>query len=400
MAPRRLLPGADARQGLVALALNSSTSLVAGAVLGSLTHTFERRPGLLLLVPAAIGLRGNIFGSLGNRVSTAIHAGEVQLRLRSSTMLGQNVLAAGALTLGMSVALVLLVALISVGLGLGHTIGLADLALVSVGGGAIASLPVLAATIGLAAGAVRFGWDLDNVTAPLVSTLGDVLTLPALWLATGLLGYGLVSSGAGWALVGIGVGALVAGVTTSLPQLRRIVRTSLPVLIAAGLVSSLAGVALERQLITFSALPALLILVPAHLSSAGALGGILSGRLSSKLLLGLAPPTAVPSRAARDDLGFVAALSVPVFIANGLGAHAVAGLLGVASPGLTHLVTASVLGGGIAMIAVLVIAYYGTLAAVRADIDPDTYGIPLVSSTVDLVGALSLILVITALGLT
>ena len=89
-------------------------------------------------------------------------------------MLGQNVLAAGALTLGMSLVLVLIAALVSVGLGLGPTIGLADLALVSVGGGALASLPVLAATLGLAAGAVRFGWDLDNVTAPLVSTLGDV----------------------------------------------------------------------------------------------------------------------------------------------------------------------------------------------------------------------------------
>ena len=76
----------------------------------------------------------------------------------------------------------------------GHTIGFSDLALVSVGGGALASLPVLAATLGLAAGAVRYGWDLDNVTAPLVSTLGDVLTLPALYLATGLLGLGLVTT--------------------------------------------------------------------------------------------------------------------------------------------------------------------------------------------------------------
>jgi mgtE-like transporter len=400
MVPRRLLPGADARQGLVALALNSSTSLVAGAVLGSLTHTFEQRPGLLLLVPAAIGLRGNVFGSLGNRVSTSIHAGELQLRLRRSTVLGQNVLAAGALTLGMSVVLVLVTSLISVGLGLGPTIGLADLTLVSVGGGALASLPVLAATLGLAAGAVRFGWDLDNVIAPLVSTLGDVLTLPALWLATGLLGFGLVTSGLGWTLAVGALAALVAGALTALPQLRRIVRTSLPVLVLAGVVSSLAGVALERRLVTFSALPALLILVPAHLSSAGALGGILSGRLSSKLLLGLAPPTAMPSRAARDDLGFVAALSVPVFVANGAGAHLVARLLGEASPGLGHLVGASLLGGMAAMLVVLVIAYYGTIAAVRADIDPDTYGIPLVSSTVDLVGALTLIVAITALGLT
>jgi len=400
MASRRLLPGADARQGLVALALNSSTSLLAGGVLGSLTHTFERYPGLLLLVPAAIGLRGNVFGSLGNRVSTSIHAGDVQLRVRSSTILGQNVLAAGALTLGMSVILVLLAALISVGLGLGHTIGLADLTLVSVGGGALASLPVLAATLGLAAGAVRFGWDLDNVTAPLVSTLGDVLTLPALWLATGLLGFGLVTSTLGWVLAAAAVVALVAGAISTLPQLRRIVRTSIPVLVLAGAVSSLAGVALERRLVTFSALPALLILVPAHLSSAGALGGILSGRLSSKLLLGLAPPTAVPARAARDDLGFVALLSLPVFVINGAGAHLVAGLLGEESPGLAQLVAASLLAGMAAMSVVLVIAYYGTIVAVRADIDPDTYGIPLVSSTVDLVGALTLIVAITALGLT
>lgn len=400
MAARRLLPGADARQGLVALALNSSTSLVAGAVLGSLTATFERRPGLLLLVPAAIGLRGNVFGSLGNRVSTSIHAGELQLRLRRSTVLGQNVLAATALTLGMSVILVALAALVSVGLGLGHTVGLADLALVSVGGGALASLPVLGATLGLAAGAVRFGWDLDNVTAPLVSTLGDVLTLPALWLATGLLGIGIVTSGLGWALAVLAIAALVAGAVTSLPQVRRIVRASLPVLVFAGLVSSLAGVALERRLETFTALPALLILVPAHLSSAGALGGILSGRLSSKLLLGLAPPTAMPSRAARADLALVAGLSVPVFVANGAGAHFVARMLGEESPGLAQLVGASLLGGLAAMVVVLVIAYYGSIAAVRADIDPDTYGIPLVSSTVDLVGALTLIVAITTLGLT
>lgn len=400
MARRRLLPGADARQGLVALALNSSTSLVAGAVLGSLTATFERRPGLLVLVPAAIGLRGNVFGSLGNRVSTSIHAGELQLRLRRSTVLGQNVLAAGALTLGMSLVLVLIAALVSIGLGLGPTIGLADLALLSVGGGALASLPVLAATLGLAAGAVRFGWDLDNVTAPLVSTLGDVLTLPALYLATGLLGVGLVTSSLGWVLAAIAVAALVAGTRSSLPQLRRIVRSSIPVLVVAGLVSSLAGVALERRLGTFSVFPALLILVPAHLSSSGALGGILSGRLSSKLLLGLAPPTAVPSRAARSDLWFVAALSLPVYVANGAGAHIVAGLLGEASPGLGRIVAASVLGGLAAMLVVLVIAYYGTIATVRLGIDPDTYGIPMVSSTVDLVGALTLIVAIATLGLT
>jgi mgtE-like transporter len=396
---RRALPGPDARQGLISLVLNSSTSLVAGAILGSLTGTFERYPGLLVLVPAAIGLRGNVFGSLGNRVSTSIHAGELQLRLRRSTTLGQNVLAAAALTLGMSIVLVFLAVGVSIGMGLGHTIGIADLATVSVAGGTLASLPVLAATLGLAGGAVRFGWDLDNVTAPLVSTLGDVLTLPALWLATGLLGLGLVTSTLGWALAAGAVVTLGLGLRAEAALLRRIVRSSLPVLTVAAAISAMAGVVLERRLLTFSALPALLILVPAHLSSAGALGGILSGRLSSKLLLGLAPPSAVPSRVARRDIFFVVGLGLPVFALNGVGAALTAHLLGKSSPGMAYIVGASVLGGAMAMVVVVLIAYYGAIVAVRTGIDPDTYGIPLTSSAVDLVGALTLIIAITALGL-
>ena len=67
--------GDAARQSLVALFLNSCTSFVAGAVLGAIVGTFEELPGLLLMVPAAIGLRGNIFGTFGNRVSTSVHAG-------------------------------------------------------------------------------------------------------------------------------------------------------------------------------------------------------------------------------------------------------------------------------------------------------------------------------------
>src|SRR5690606_29661952 len=101
---------------------------------------------------------------------------------------------------------------------------------------------------------------------------------------------------------------------------------------------------------------------------------ILSGRLSSKLLLGMAPPTAVPARAARDDLRFVSALALPAFVMNGLGAHLVAGVIGLDSPGALELVAASLLGGAAAMLVVLVIAYYGTIATVRTDLDPDTYG--------------------------
>jgi mgtE-like transporter len=398
----RALLTADAtgvRQSLVALVLNSTTSLAAGAFLGAITGTLDRYPGLLVLVPAAIGLRGNIFGSVGNRISTSIHAGTFRWSLRREAVLGQNVLASMLLTMGMSLALAVIAKAIAVGLGVEGSIDLLSLAIVSIVGGLLGSIVVLAASLGLTAGAVRYGWDLDNVTAPLVSTLGDVLTLPALYLATFLLGIGLVTPAVGVALVVAAVAFLVAGWRSSTEGLRRIVHESVPVLLVAGCISAGAGITLEKSFARFDNLPALLVLVPTHLSSSGALGGILSGRLASKLFLGLVSPDRRPNREARRDIGFVLLLAVPIYAFNGLAADAVARLLGVASPGLVQMLAVSLLAGVLAIVFVIGVAYYGTIAAYRTGVDPDTYGIPIVSSSVDFVGAFTLIIAIALLGL-
>ncbi|MDP9441073.1 MAG: magnesium transporter [Actinomycetota bacterium] len=390
---------AGVRQSFIALVLNSSTSLVAGGFLGSITSTFDALPGLLVMVPAAIGLRGNIFGAFGNRISTTIHSGTFRLSARPDSVLGQNVLATAILTLAMSVILAVVAKTIAVALGIAGTISVLDLAVISIIGGALASVVVLAASHGLASGAVRYGWDLDNVTAPLVSTLGDVLTLPALFLGTFFVGIHLVTPVLGVTLVAAGAAALVVGLRSKMALLPRIVRESLPILTFAGCVSAAAGILLEKRFSSFAAFPALLVLVPAQLSSSGALGGILTGRLSSKIHLGVIMPAPVPTRGARADLAYVFLLAAPVFALNGLGAHLVGRLLGYASPGAVTMVAASVLGGLAAMVFVLALAYYGTILAVRGGVDPDTYGIPVVSSSVDLIGAFTLILAIVVLGI-
>jgi mgtE-like transporter len=402
LARLRALLGPDvagARQSFVALGLNSSTSLVAGAFLGAITGTFEEYPGLLVLVPAAIGLRGNIFGSFGNRLSTAIHAGTFRWSLRREAVLGQNVLGSMLLTMIMSLALAVVAKLIALGIGIENSIDLLSLATVSILGGILGSIVVLAAALGLTGGAVRFGWDLDNVTAPLVSTLGDVLTLPALYLATLLLGIHIVSPTIGVVLVALSLAGLTLGWRATTEGLRRIIHESIPVLLVAGCVSAGAGVALETSFHRFAALPALLVLVPAHLSSAGALGGILSGKLSSKLFLGLVRPEAQPNREARRDIGLTLLLALPVYAFNGVGAHAFARLLDQASPGLAQMMAVSLIGGALAMAFVVTVAYYGTIAAYNTGVDPDTYGIPIVSSSVDFVGAFTLVWAIALLGL-
>ena len=388
-----------AGQSLVALALNSSTSLVAGAVLGSITGTFERLPGLLVLVPPAIGLRGNVFSALGSRLSTAIHTGQFRPTLRRGTVLGDNVIASLLLTSGLSLALAAVAKTVAVVFDVPRTISVLDLATISIVGGMLASVVVLVATVLLAFGAARYDWDLDNLVAPIVSTLGDVLTLPALWAATHLVGHGAFSSGLGWMISGATAAGVVYGWRTHRAVLRVVVHQSWPILLAALFLSTLAGVVIEKRLAVLSTSPALLILVPAFVSSAGALGGILSSRLSSRLHLGTLAPTAVPPPGARREAALLAALALPVYVFNALGAHVVAHWLGEGSPGAGPMLGASLLGAVGAIVFVMVVAYYSSVVAFRFRVDPDTYGIPAITSSVDFVGAVALVSAIVALGI-
>ncbi|MBW3574110.1 MAG: magnesium transporter [Actinobacteria bacterium] len=390
---------AAARQSLIALALSTLTSLAAGVALGAITGTLERLPGLLVLVPASIGMRGNIFGALGSRLSTSIHTGTFGLSRRVDTVVGQNVLASAVLTVVTAVVLACLAKVVAVALGLAETISVLDLVVISVLGAVLSSLVVLAFSLALASGSVRYGWDLDNVNAPLVASVGDVVGLPSLWLASLVVGLGAVTDAVGVALAGLTAVALVVSLRSPLRLFVRILRESIPILCLAGLISILAGIAIEKRLAAFSALPALLVLLPGHLSSAGALGGVLANRLSSKIHLGVVQVAALPGREARTDIAFVIALAVPVFTLNAAVAEVAARLIGVASPGLSLLVGISLIAGLLTVTVSVLIAYYGTVAAVRLGVDPDTYGVPMVSSSIDLVGAFSLILAIVALGI-
>ena len=72
----------------------------------------------------------------------------------------------------MSLVLAAVAKVVAVGLNVPGSIGVLDLAIVSIVGGLLGSAVVLVATIGLTAGAVRYDWDLDNVTAPIVERAG------------------------------------------------------------------------------------------------------------------------------------------------------------------------------------------------------------------------------------
>src|SRR5437588_9540020 len=228
----RALLGSDAasvRQGLAALLVSSGGDLLAGLTLGAITHTLSALPGLLVLVPAAIGMRGNVFGALGSRLGTAIHTGTFSVSRRPDTVVGQNIVASMALTLSISFALAVLAKAVSIGFGLTHTISIADFVVISMIGGAVSSVFVLLLTLGVAAGSVRFGWDMDDVAAPLVTAAGDIVTLPALFLATYLVGLGIVTPLVAVTTSVLAVVGLVAAFRAGHPVTIRILRESLPI---------------------------------------------------------------------------------------------------------------------------------------------------------------------------
>lgn len=396
----RLL-GPDPRgvgQSLGALCILAVTSVIAGVVLGRSHERLAELPGLLLLVPAAIALRGNIFGAMGSRLGTAIHTGTFRLSLRSTSVVGQNVGASMVLTLTLSLALALLASAVASGVGVAGAIGVADYVVISVVGGTLASVFVLLVALGLATGSVRWGLDPDNVTAPMVTAAGDVLTLPALILASRLVQREVVTPVVAAVVVVATAVSLAAAIRSRAPLLRTVLRESLPVLLVAAFLSLMAGVAVENRFDVFADSPVLLVMVPGYLATAGALGGILSNRLSSKLHLGLIAPLVMPQRGARADVGVTLALAVPVFVLVALVSQGGGSLVDLAGPGPGRLVAVALTGGMLAVLVVVAVAYYGTIAAVRFGVDPDTVGIPLVTAVLDLVGAFTLVFAIQAIG--
>jgi mgtE-like transporter len=386
--------------GFVALLLSSGGDLVAGLTLGAISDTLEALPGLLVLIPAAIGMRGNIFGALGSRFSTAIHTGTFRVSRRLDTLVGQNVAASLALSLSISLVLAVLAKAVSVGFGVANSISIVDFVVISVVGGVLSSIVVLLVVVVVTAVSVRLDLDLDNVHTPIVTAAGDMVTLPGLFLATYLVGItGFTPALAGVCAVA-GVIALVMSLRARLPILQRIVRESVPVLVLAGAVDVIAGITVQKRIESFLLFPALLVLVPPFLEDAGALGGILSSRIATKLHLGTVELSRSPWRAVGEDILLVYAYAVPVFLLLGVSADVVAAVFDLASPGSLQMIGVSMLAGAFATTAAVVVGYYGAVATYRLGLDPDNHGIPIVTSSLDFLGAVSLILAIVIFGLT
>jgi mgtE-like transporter len=387
------------RQGFAALFISSTGNLIAGLVLGAITGTLEELVGLLVLIPAAIGMRGAIFGAMGSRFGTAIHTGLFEFNLRRGGVLRENIEVAFVLSLTTGVILAFLARFLSDLLGVATSLAVLDYIVISTLGGLIAGVVVMTITIIVAGISVRRGWDLDNIAAPMVTASGDIITLPALVATTFIIGVPILPETVAGVLVVLTVLATYWCFRRGELGVRRIVNESLPVLTLSGAVLILAGMTLETRLEAFITLPALLVLVPAFLQQGGALGSILASRLSSKIHLGLLEPRRFPPLTTFRDFNLVYIFAVGVFVFVGTITHVLGLATGLESPGLLVMVSLSLFGGLIATTAAIVVAYYSSIGTYRFGLDPDNHSIPIITATMDLVGVFSLIISLIVFGL-
>jgi mgtE-like transporter len=184
------------REALPALVASLLGGLLAGVVLSGMRPELREVPGLLVLIPALLATRGNVYGSFGARVATALHQGLVEPRLSAADRrLGAAAAAAisnGLLasTFASVVVFVLLTVLDTPVASLPTLVGIALVA------GILSGAVLTVVVVSVVFAGYRRGRDPDTLVGPIVTTTGDVFGVLFLLLAVRIV-LGLGAGGGG-----------------------------------------------------------------------------------------------------------------------------------------------------------------------------------------------------------
>jgi mgtE-like transporter len=174
------------REGLPALSASLVGGLLAGVVLGGMRSDLQAIDGLLVLVPALLATRGNVYGSLGARIATALHQGLLEPRVsEADDKLLRAVAAsiANGLLASVFAAVVATLAMLTLGRPSAGLVTFVSIAVVS---GLLSGLALATTVVLVVFAGYRRGYNPDTLVGPLVTTAGDVFGMAALLLAVRL----------------------------------------------------------------------------------------------------------------------------------------------------------------------------------------------------------------------
>lgn len=381
------------KEGLIALLICAIGDLIAGIILGKMTFFLETFPGLLVMIPGAIGMRGNIFGSFASRLSTNLHIGIISPKFERSEELNHNIFSSFVLTLVLSLFLGIVANLMCLLLHY-PAMSLIDFILISVIAGVISNLIMLPITMFISFKSFQHGWDPDNITSPIIAAFGDLFTLPAIIMSLFILQLLSVN----WIIKDAALIVIFLIVIVSFIycyrlsyETKTILSQSTPVLLLCSFLGCSAGGILNGAVETLLSNPSLLTLIPLFSGECGSLISILGARLSSGIHSGLVEPIRKPEGEALHNFAVCFILAIVIFPFIGILAEGSSLVFGVTGVGFEKIIPISALSGLILVTIMVFLVYYISITSYNHNLDPDNIVIPISTSVTDSISSLILI---------
>ncbi|KYK27257.1 hypothetical protein AYK20_08375 [Thermoplasmatales archaeon SG8-52-1] len=150
-------------------------AIVAGSTLGVMSDLIREIPGLIVIIPAIIAMRGNISTAFGSRLGSAYHLGVIDADNLWNKELMQNII--GSLVLSFLVSIIIGILAYITSLFLRVAPNPIKIILIVLIAGIISGLILTILTIGIVYLAFKRGYDPDNITGPALATFGDIVTM-------------------------------------------------------------------------------------------------------------------------------------------------------------------------------------------------------------------------------
>ncbi|MFX1295232.1 MAG: magnesium transporter [Promethearchaeota archaeon] len=166
-------------EALPTLMLASSITVIAGFFLNSALSIGEVI-GVLIITPAILGTGGDIGTSFGARITTSLHSGLIEPRFRRFRLVFVNFIA--LFICGLIVSVIIGFAAFSISELMGGNMGLVQFLILSLGAGSIEYIIILFLSLCISFISFRRGLDPDNLVAPLITTISDLIGISAIFL--------------------------------------------------------------------------------------------------------------------------------------------------------------------------------------------------------------------------